>query len=110
MRNSWRLLYIRQKVRIVRELLSGATVGDEETAILELLEANKGEAPAVIAGTGWEWPYNDLDDHEQVLFIRKLRPVLLVDSGPVGQARGGLPSRQRDHELEGPGGDHDHER
>jgi hypothetical protein len=74
-------LTVRQKIRIVHELLSGATIGDEETAILELLDANPGDAPQIIEAVTWEWLWDDLDGDEHIRFVRKCGPVFWPTQG-----------------------------
>ena len=67
-------LTVPQKIRVIHELLDGATVGDEETAILDLLAANPSEANQLIQANTWEWLYDDIDDDEHKTFVRTYGP------------------------------------
>lgn len=52
-----------QRERLIRHILDGATVGDEETAILEVLTtASDAEARRLITTFGWQTLYDELDD------------------------------------------------
>jgi len=51
-----------QKKALIENLLDGATVGDEEDAIMDLLKANEADARAIISEIGWERLEDEIDD------------------------------------------------
>lgn len=55
-------LSLSQKLKLINNLLDGATIGDEEDAIMDLLKADVGHARSIIASVGWERLHDDIDD------------------------------------------------
>lgn len=55
-------LTLKQKKDIIGNLLDGATIGDEEDAIMDLLKAKPADAKALINEFGWERLHDDIDD------------------------------------------------
>jgi hypothetical protein len=51
-----------QKKALILNLLDGATVGDEEDAIMDLLKANEADARVIISEIGWERLEDEIDD------------------------------------------------
>ena len=101
-------LTVPQKIRVIHELLDGATVGDEETAILDLLAANPSEANQLIQANTWEWLYDDIDDDEHKTFVRTYGPRFWPTQSLDAKAGGGGQARARIHERHRRGDDHHH--
>ena len=57
-----RTLTYEQKRKIIKNLLDGATVGEEEDAVVELLEQNKYDARQLIREFGWGRLHDEIDD------------------------------------------------
>ena len=56
-------LTLDQRRRLIRDLLEGATVGDDEDAVMSVLtSASDSEARALISHFGWERLHDDIDD------------------------------------------------
>jgi hypothetical protein len=67
-------LTFKQKFRLIRLVLKGATIGDEERMILDLLSAKRSHAPKLIRKVGWRWIWKDLDGKNDDRFIRRFGP------------------------------------
>jgi hypothetical protein len=63
-----------QKVRLTRDVLSGATVGDEETMIVDLLLAKPGDIPNVVNMVTWRWLWDDLGGGALRRLVREVAP------------------------------------
>ncbi len=55
-------LSYKQKVSIIGELLDGATIGDEEDAIMDILKQDRSDARKLIKKFGWSRLEGDIDD------------------------------------------------
>lgn len=64
-------LTFKQKAKLIRLVLEGATRGLEETMILDLLGAKRSHAPKLIRKVGWRWIWKDLDGKNDDRFIRR---------------------------------------
>jgi hypothetical protein len=68
-------LTLAQKERLIRDVLSGATVGNEETMILDLLEANHADGIKLISAVSFRRLWQDLDGDENKRFINRFGPL-----------------------------------
>ncbi len=63
------------KTRLVEHVLTGATVGDEDPMIVELLAVNVADGVKIIKQFGWRWIWDDVDGQDCRDFITKLGPA-----------------------------------
>jgi hypothetical protein len=69
-------------------VLGGATIGNEEPMILDLLRARPADAVQLIRRVGWRWFWEDLGGDNCRAFVREFGPA-------GGQARPMRPSGRR---------------
>ena len=68
-------LTLAQKEQLLRHVLSGATIGNEETMILDLLEANHADAATLISRVTFRRLWDDLDGDANKRFINRFGPI-----------------------------------
>jgi hypothetical protein len=68
-------LTLDQRKRLVRLVLEGATIGDEETMVADILTSNLSHAPAVIDSVGWRWIWDDLGGKALQRVVDTVGPV-----------------------------------
>jgi hypothetical protein len=73
-RGGFGTLTLQQKTKLVHDLLTGATVGEEDTMIVDLLDANHDDGVQIIQHFGWHWIWDDVDGDDCLNFIHKLGP------------------------------------
>ena len=62
-------LTVEQKQKLIKDVVSGYTAGDEEAAILEILAAKKEDAPALIAHESWHRLWRTIDGEHCRTFV-----------------------------------------
>jgi hypothetical protein len=67
-------LTVNQKERLLRHVLGGATIGNEEPMILDLLRARPADAVQLIRRVGWRWLWEDLGGDNCRAFVRETAP------------------------------------
>lgn len=68
-------LSVEQKGKLIKDVTAGYTAGDEESAILEILGAKPGDAPALIAGEGWHRLWKTIDGEHCRSFVEQFGPA-----------------------------------
>jgi hypothetical protein len=70
--NGLATLSLDQRSRLVRDLLEGATIGEDEDAVMDLLtSASDADARALIDQFGWERIHDDIDDFAGEAFAER---------------------------------------
>ena len=64
-----------QKRRLLDQILRGATVGSDDTTIVEILASKPSDAPALIRSFGWRWFWEDLNGAALQRFVREFGPA-----------------------------------
>jgi hypothetical protein len=65
-------LSLAQKTRLVEHVLTGATVGAEDSMIVELLDVDHADGVKIIERFGWHWLWDDIDGEDCRNFINRL--------------------------------------
>lgn len=73
--NALSTLTLKQRKRLVRLVLEGATIGAEESMVADLLLSNRSQAPAVIDDVGWRWIWTDLSTDELKQVVDTIGPI-----------------------------------
>jgi Domain of unknown function (DUF4157) len=73
-RNALGTLTLPAKQKLIHDVLTGATLGEEDTMIVELLDANHDDGVRIIEHFGWHWIWDDVDGEDCRNFIRRLGP------------------------------------
>ena len=60
------------KQRLVGHVLSGATIGEEDAMIVDLLSVNVADGVQIIKHFSWHWIWDDVDGEDCRNFIKKL--------------------------------------
>jgi hypothetical protein len=68
-------LTLKQKTKLVHDVLTGATLGSEDAMIVDLLDANHADGAKIIEHFGWHWIWTDVDGDDCRNFIRRLGPA-----------------------------------
>jgi hypothetical protein len=68
-------LTLEQRKRLVRLVLSGATLGKEDTMVADLLSTNDGHVPAVVNHVGWRWIWSDLSGKDLERVVDHAGPI-----------------------------------
>jgi hypothetical protein len=74
-------LTIEQKNKLIRDVLSGATVGKEELMLVNLLDAKPSDAPTLIKDIGWRRIWDDLSGNDCRNFVQKFGSSFWVQQG-----------------------------
>ena len=64
-------LTFEQKYKLIRDVLDGVTVGEEELMIVNLLDAKPSDAPELIKQFGWRRLWDKLDGNDCRNFVQK---------------------------------------
>jgi hypothetical protein len=68
-------LTVEQRTRLIRDVLSGATLGDEDTMIADLLTTNDAHVVPVIDSVGWRWLWDDVSGRDWAKIMRHAGPI-----------------------------------
>jgi hypothetical protein len=74
-KNNLGTLTLKQKTKLVHDVLTGATLGSEDAMIVDLLDANHADGAKIIEHFGWHWIWTDVDGDDCRNFIRRLGPA-----------------------------------
>ena len=74
-RGALHTLTLPAKTRLVKHVLTGATLGSEDAMIVELLAVNVDDGVKIIKEFGWRWIWDDVDGDDCRNFITKLGPA-----------------------------------
>jgi hypothetical protein len=74
-RNALPSLTEAQRARLIRDVLSGATIGDEDTMIADLLTTNDAHVVPVIKTVGWRALWEDVSGDDWDRIMRRAGPI-----------------------------------
>lgn len=73
--NGLQTLTVQARSRLLKDVLEGATLGDEETMLADLLTTNDSHVVPAIQSVGWRWLWNDVGGKNWTRIMRRAGPI-----------------------------------
>ncbi len=64
-----------QRTKLLKDVLSGSTTGDEDTMVADLLTTNDAHVVPAIKSVGWRWLWDDISGKDWTRIMRHAGPI-----------------------------------
>jgi hypothetical protein len=64
-----------QRAKLIKDVLSGSTTGDEDTMVADLLTTNDAHVVPALKGITWRWLWDDISGDDWTRIMRRAGPI-----------------------------------